>query len=79
MTSLDAARSVMRTLVEEGVEWIVHAPGARNLPLLAVAQELPMVGGMSCVDERAAAFLAVGWMRGRALAGHKSCALVLCT
>ncbi len=79
MTSLDAARSVMRTLVEEGVEWIVHAPGARNLPLLAAAQELPMVGGMSCVDERAAAFLAVGWMRGRALAGHKSCALVLCT
>ncbi len=80
MRPLDIARAVLGALAGRGAGFAAHSPGARNLPLLAALRELPDLDTAECVDERAAGYLAVGWMRGRALAGAGlPPALVVCT
>lgn len=79
MTNLETARIVLDALVAQGAGLAVHAPGARNLPMLAALQDPSTLETIGCVDERAAAFLALGWMRGRALEGAQAPALVVCT
>lgn len=80
MNSLDLSRRVLDELLRGGLAFAVHSPGARNLPLLAALREHEELPSQACLDERAAGYLALGWMRGRALAGAGwSPALALCT
>jgi 2-succinyl-5-enolpyruvyl-6-hydroxy-3-cyclohexene-1-carboxylate synthase len=61
--STDLARAVVSALVAAGVREIVLAPGSRNAPLLFAAYDAEAAGLVRLhtrVDERTAAFLALG-------------------
>jgi len=76
----ETARAVLAALAARGAGFAAHSPGARNLPLLAALRETAGLDMAECVDERAAGYLALGWMRGRALAGGGlPPALAVCT
>lgn len=82
MSPLDQSRRVLDLLVQAGAGFVAHAPGARDLPLLAALRERPELERVDCLDERAAGYLALGWIRGRALSGETTGlppALVVCT
>lgn len=80
MSGRGAALALVESLARAGVGLFVTAPGARNLPLLAALKERPRRPAIPCLDERAAGYLALGWMRGQALAGRgPRPAAVLCT
>lgn len=68
------ARLLFRSFVEAGVRDVVVSPGSRSTPFLLAAIELPELRVYDVVDERAAAFFALG--QGRAT-GRPS--LLLCT
>eukprot|EP00181_Compsopogon_caeruleus_P004564 CAMPEP_0184685720 /NCGR_PEP_ID=MMETSP0312-20130426/19903_1 /TAXON_ID=31354 /ORGANISM="Compsopogon coeruleus, Strain SAG 36.94" /LENGTH=624 /DNA_ID=CAMNT_0027140081 /DNA_START=12 /DNA_END=1886 /DNA_ORIENTATION=- len=58
------ACAVVEELVRCGVSLFVVCPGSRSTPLVvAVRERLPPVAWISCLDERSAGFLAVGWAR----------------
>ena len=59
--SLSVAIELMKTLRAEGVRGVVLSPGSRNTPL-AMAAHLTLPVEVS-VDERSAAFIALGWAR----------------
>ena len=82
MSPLEQSRRVLEQLVQAGAGFAAHAPGARDLPLLAALRERPELERVDCLDERAAGYLALGWIRGRALsdpAAGLPPALVVCT
>ena len=63
MSSVALARTIVETLVAQGVEHVVLAPGSRNAPLsiaLAAAEEQGLLSLHVRVDERSAAFVALG-------------------
>jgi 2-succinyl-5-enolpyruvyl-6-hydroxy-3-cyclohexene-1-carboxylate synthase len=64
--STDLARAVVTALVEAGVTEIVIAPGSRNAPLSFAAYDAASAGLVRLhtrIDERTAAFLALGLTR----------------
>ncbi|GAA1954765.1 2-succinyl-5-enolpyruvyl-6-hydroxy-3-cyclohexene- 1-carboxylic-acid synthase [Nocardioides panacihumi] len=74
--STDLARAVVSALVEAGVREVVIAPGSRNAPLSFAAYDAAAAGRVRLhtrVDERSAAFLALG------LTKTGSRAAVMCT
>ncbi len=68
------AQTVVRLCEEKGIQQIVISPGSRNAPLTKGFISHPFFETFSIVDERAAAFFALGL----AQQGHKPVALV-CT
>ncbi|MBC9732984.1 2-succinyl-5-enolpyruvyl-6-hydroxy-3-cyclohexene-1-carboxylic-acid synthase [Nocardioides marmotae] len=75
-SSTDLARSVVTTLLEAGVTEVVLSPGSRNAPLsfaVHAAAEAGLLRLHTRVDERSAAFLALGLTKVGARAA------VLCT
>jgi 2-succinyl-5-enolpyruvyl-6-hydroxy-3-cyclohexene-1-carboxylate synthase len=75
-SSTDLARALISTLVDAGVREIVIAPGSRNAPLSFAAYDAAEAGSVRLhtrIDERSAAFLALG------LTKVGSRAAVLCT
>ncbi|MFT4085231.1 MAG: 2-succinyl-5-enolpyruvyl-6-hydroxy-3-cyclohexene-1-carboxylic-acid synthase [Nocardioides sp.] len=76
MGSTEMARSVLAALVEVGVGEVVLAPGSRNAPLAFAAADAAAAGLVRLhtrMDERSAAFLALG------LTKSHSRAAVICT
>ncbi|QZY29470.1 2-succinyl-5-enolpyruvyl-6-hydroxy-3-cyclohexene-1-carboxylic-acid synthase [Nocardioides coralli] len=64
--SSELARSILTTLVEAGVAEMVLAPGSRNAPLAFAAHDAAAAGVLRLhtrIDERTAAFLALGLAR----------------
>lgn len=65
-----AARAVVAGLISAGVKHLVLCPGSRNAPLIYAAAQAEEQGLLRLhvrLDERSAAFLAVGLARGEAL------------
>lgn len=63
MSATDLARAVLRDLLEAGVAEVVLSPGSRNAPLAfacAYAAEADLLRLHTRIDERTAAFLALG-------------------
>jgi 2-succinyl-5-enolpyruvyl-6-hydroxy-3-cyclohexene-1-carboxylate synthase len=60
MTNLERAASVIDSVRAHGVRDFCVCAGSRNSPLLAVLSELRYVSIYSFVDERSAAFFALG-------------------
>jgi 2-succinyl-5-enolpyruvyl-6-hydroxy-3-cyclohexene-1-carboxylate synthase len=62
-TSADLARAVVEALLAGGVRHVVLAPGSRNAPLSFALHDAAAAGALSLhsrIDERTAAFLALG-------------------
>ncbi|MGC0143001.1 2-succinyl-5-enolpyruvyl-6-hydroxy-3-cyclohexene-1-carboxylic-acid synthase [Pseudactinotalea sp. Z1732] len=65
------AREIVRALVAAGVDEVVLAPGSRSAPLAYALHSAEAAGWLNmtvCVDERSAAFVAVGIARHRPVA-----------
>ena len=63
MSATDLARSTLRALLDAGVREFVLSPGSRNTPLsleLAAADRAGVLRLHVRIDERSAAFLALG-------------------
>ena len=60
MTNIARARALIETMRSEGVTTFSVCAGSRNSPLLAVLGDLRDVEVLSFVDERSAAFFALG-------------------
>lgn len=57
-------RSIIRTLIHQGVDYFCYAPGSRSTPLaLAIAND-PRATSFTHFDERAIAFHALGYAKG---------------
>lgn len=54
------AQLVLQQLVNHGIESVVISPGSRNAPLTLAFVNHPKVSALSIVDERCAAFFALG-------------------
>ena len=75
-TSTDVARAVVTRLIEAGVREVVLAPGSRNAPLAFAVLDAAGAGLLRLhtrIDERSAAFVALG------LARNSGPAAVVCT
>lgn len=73
------ARTVLRALRTQGVRDVVYCPGSRSAPLAYALAEAEAAGELRChvrLDERAAAFVAVGLARAGALAPSGGAALL---
>lgn len=57
------ARAIFQTLVEYGVEEVEIAPGSRSGPLVLASRSIPSLNTRVHLDERSAAFFAVGYGR----------------
>lgn len=57
------ARAILETLVEHGVEEVEIAPGSRSGPLVLASRTIPALKTRVHLDERSAAFFAVGYGR----------------
>ncbi|MCT1921298.1 2-succinyl-5-enolpyruvyl-6-hydroxy-3-cyclohexene-1-carboxylic-acid synthase [Brevibacterium luteolum] len=71
--STAAARAVVRALTAAGVRDVVICPGSRSAPLtyaLAQAAAAGRIDTFVRIDERSAAFLALGLAKGHRIAGH---------
>ncbi|RRD29517.1 thiamine pyrophosphate-binding protein [Actinomyces bowdenii] len=80
--STAAASSLVGALVEQGVREVVLCPGSRSAPLayaLAQAQEEGALSLRVVLDERSAAFIALGLARAHALTGRLRPAAVVTT
>lgn len=74
------SRLLFRHLSDHGLRFAAVAPGARNLPLLEALRQEPAIRSEPCIDERAAAYQALGWLKGRrALGADLEVAAVVCT
>ena len=58
--NLDWCAALLRGLISAGVAQVVISPGSRNTPLTLAALLLPQLHHRVAVDERSAAFLALG-------------------
>src|SRR5210317_881621 len=54
------AQLVLQQIVNHGIESVVISPGSRNAPLTLAFVNHPKVSALSIVDERCAAFFALG-------------------
>lgn len=66
MSSVELARTVVATLLAQGVRHAVLAPGSRNAPLALALASAEQAGQLSLhvrVDERSAGFIALGLAR----------------
>lgn len=66
-SATDLARAVVRALLDSGVRHVVVCPGARNAPLSLALTDAARAGVLSLhtrIDERTAAFLALGIAKG---------------
>src|SRR5688572_18085511 len=63
MTNLEVARDLIERLAARGIRDFCVCAGSRNAPLLAVLSRAVGAHLFSFVDERAAAFFALGRMR----------------
>ena len=80
--ALADARSLVATLLAEGVREVVLCPGSRSAPLadaLADAADTGTLRLRVVLDERSAGFIALGAARAHALAGRSRCAAVVTT
>lgn len=71
--STATARAVIRALLDAGVRDVVICPGSRSAPLtyaLAQAAAAGRIDTFVRIDERSAAFLALGLTKGRRIAGQ---------
>ncbi|GAA1362267.1 2-succinyl-5-enolpyruvyl-6-hydroxy-3-cyclohexene-1-carboxylic-acid synthase [Brevibacterium luteolum] len=71
--STAVARAVVRALTAAGVRDVVICPGSRSAPLtyaLAQAAAAGRIDTFVRIDERSAAFLALGLAKGHRIAGH---------
>lgn len=71
MSATELARSLVATLVRDGVREVVLAPGSRNAPLSFAAYDAAEAGLLRLhtrIDERSAGFLALGLTRAGARA-----------
>ena len=59
-SSLERAAAITAQLVESGVTHLVASPGFRNSPLILASRFVSGLKVVSAVDERGAAFLALG-------------------
>lgn len=57
------ARAFAATLAARGVGPVVISPGSRSTPLVLACAEHPDLETLSVIDERSAAFFALGWSR----------------
>src|SRR4051812_32556467 len=57
------SRLLMRGLVTAGVKGIVISPGSRSTPLVIAASKEPSLRCTTIIDERSAAFFALGQVR----------------
>lgn len=62
-TSFWICREISRLLVESGVKTVVCCPGTRNAPLLVAFARNSSLKCVSVIDERSAAFIALGIAR----------------
>ncbi len=71
--TVNSGRFLAALAVEElhrhGLGFVVMCPGARNQPLLGALSARDDLVRQIAVDERAAGHLALGWLRGRMVAG----------
>ncbi|MGY2873069.1 2-succinyl-5-enolpyruvyl-6-hydroxy-3-cyclohexene-1-carboxylate synthase [Marmoricola sp. URHA0025 HA25] len=75
MTSAELAGAVVESLLRAGVRHVVLAPGSRNAPLSFALYDAAQAGALSLhtrIDERTAAFLALGIAR----SSHRPAAVV---
>ena len=61
--NLDASLALLDGLVSAGLERLVFSPGSRNTPLILAARLHPQVQASVAVDERSAAWQALGMAR----------------
>ena len=54
---------IIEELVRNGIDYFVISPGSRSTPLTATVAQHPQAQKIVCLDERAAAFHAVGYAR----------------
>jgi 2-succinyl-5-enolpyruvyl-6-hydroxy-3-cyclohexene-1-carboxylate synthase len=54
---------IVEELVRNGVDYFVISPGSRSTPLTATVAQHPQAQKLVCLDERAAAFHALGYAR----------------
>ncbi len=74
------SQRLVSELAAGGLECVWLCPGARNLPLLDAFKSSTQIDDVECLNEAAAAFQALGWLRGRRAAGDvESLAGVVCT
>lgn len=57
------ASIIIEELVRNGVDAFFASPGARNAPLMAALSQNQIARAFSAVDERAGAFMALGWAK----------------
>ncbi len=55
------AREIAALMVKNGVKHAVLCPGSRNAPLIVAINRHPEIASYSMIDERSAAFFALGW------------------
>ncbi len=67
------ANAIIQQLVSAGIGHLIYSPGYRNSPLILAARNEKAVRTLSAIDERGAAFLALGLNKAGAAAA------VLCT
>lgn len=80
--SAELARAIVRSLARLGVRDVVYCPGSRDAPFayaLAAAEAAGWLRVHVRLDERGAAFTALGLARGAALAGAPAPAVVVTT
>lgn len=65
---------IVEELIRNGIDYFVISPGSRSSPLTVAVARNPQAKTMVCVDERGAAFHALGY--GRAT---NNCAVLICT
>ena len=61
--NLDASLALLDGLVSAGLERLVFSPGSRNTPLILAARLHPQLQASAAVDERSAAWQALGMAR----------------
>lgn len=60
ISTIGAVRSIVEMLMAAGVEDVVLSPGSRNAPIILSLSAIPEFNCISVVDERTAAFMALG-------------------
>lgn len=59
-SSIPLAQSIVRLCISKGITDVVISPGSRNAPLTITFSNHPTINAYSIVDERSAAFFALG-------------------
>jgi 2-succinyl-5-enolpyruvyl-6-hydroxy-3-cyclohexene-1-carboxylate synthase len=63
LTNLDVSQIIVETLVQSGVTQFVISPGSRSTPLTVAIARHPATNSVVHLDERGAAFYALGYAR----------------